>query len=106
MDDIFYFQSKFGVDSAHKINTKFGAYISSHYNLKISKTVRYIGRLDLFSNYLRKPENIDVLLNNLLTINISNVFAANILLDIIYDDDTKRRTQIQEIFGLGLKVKL
>lgn len=106
MDDIFYFQSKFGVDSAHKINTEFGAYISSHYNLKISKTVRYIGRLDLFSNYLRKPENIDVLLNNLLTINISNVFAANILLDIIYDDDTKRRTQIQEIFGLGLKVKL
>ncbi len=106
IDDNFYSMSKFGVDSAHKVNTEFGAFISSHYNLKISKTTRFIGRLDLFSNYLRKPENIDVLMNNLLTINISNVFAANILLDIIYDDDIKRRTQIQEIFGLGLKVKL
>jgi hypothetical protein len=45
-------------------------------------------------------------MNNLLTVNISNFFAVNILLDIIYDDDIKRRTQAQEIFGLGLKLKL
>lgn len=102
----FYYQSKFGVDSAKKVNMEFGAYLSSHCRLKFSKTAQYIGRLDLFSNYERKPGNIDVLMNNLLTINISNVFAANILLDIIYDDDTKKRTQIQEIFGLGLKLKL
>jgi hypothetical protein len=106
IDNDFYFQKKFGVDSAQKVNTEFGAYITTHYNVKISKTARYIGRLDLYSNYLHKPENVDVLMNNLLTINISNVFAANILLDIIYDDDIKRRTQIQEIFGLGLKLKL
>lgn len=106
MESDFFLQSKFGVDSAHKINLEFGTYISSHYNFKISKTARYIGRLDLFSNYLRKPENIDVLFNNLLTINISNLFSANILLDIIYDHDTKKRTQVQEIFGLGLKLKL
>lgn len=106
IDDDFYHEAKFGIDSAQKVNTEFGAYITSHYNLKISKTTRYIGRFDLFSNYFRNPENIDVLMNNLLTINISNAFAANILLDIVYDDDTKRRTQIQEIFGLGLKVKL
>jgi len=106
IDGDFYEQSKFGVDSAHKVNTEFGAYITTHYNVKISKTTRYIGRLDLYSNYLREPGNVDLLMNNLLTINISNLFAANILLDIIYDDDIKRRTQIQEIFGLGLKLKL
>lgn len=106
IDDDFYNQKKFGVDSAQKVNTEFGAYITSHYNVKISKTTKYIGRLDLYSNYLHKPENVDVLFNNLLMINISNLFAANILLDIIYDNDIKRRTQIQEIFGLGLKLKL
>ncbi len=106
IEDDFYLQKKFGVDSLHKINLETGAYLSSHYNLKISKTTRFIGRLDLFSDYLRKPENIDVLMNNLLTINISNLFSANILLDIVYDHDTKQRTQIQEIFGLGLKLKL
>ena len=106
IDDEFYNELKFGVDSAQKINTEFGAYITTHYNVKISKTTRYIGRFDLYSNYLRKPGNVDVLMNNLFTINISNLFAANILLDIIYDDDIKRRTQVQEIFGLGLKLKL
>ena len=106
IDDEFYNQYKFGIDSAQKVNTEFGAYITSHYNVKISKTTRYIGRLDLFCNYLRKPGNVDVLMNNLFTVNISNVFAVNILLDIIYDDDIKRRTQVQEIFGMGLKVKL
>lgn len=106
IDDEFYNQYKFGVDSAQKVNTEFGAYITTHYNVMISKTTRYIGRLDLYSNYLRKPGNVDVLMNNLFTVNISNVFAVNILLDIIYDDDIKKRTQIQEIFGMGLKLKL
>ena len=106
LEDDFYHASKFGVDSARKVNTEIGAYISIHYNVKFSKTTGYIGRFDLFSNYKRNPQNVDLLMNNLLTINISNVFAANILLDVLYDDDIKRRTQIQEIFGLGLKVKL
>jgi hypothetical protein len=106
LDNKFYNQSKFGIDSANKVNTEIGAYISTHYNVKISKTAGYIGRLDLFSNYKRKPGNIDVLMNNLFTINIAKFFAANILVDIIYDDDTKGRTQIEEIFGLGLKLKL
>jgi hypothetical protein len=106
LDNEFYNQSKFGIDSANKVNTEIGAYISTHYNVKISKTAGYIGRLDLFSNYKRKPGNIDVLMNNLFTINIAKFFAANILVDIIYDDDTKGRTQVEEIFGLGLKLKL
>lgn len=106
LDDDFYDLKKFGVDSSHKFNTEFGAYLSAHFDLKIKKTAEYIARLDLFSNYLRDPQNIDILMNNLFTINISNVFAANILLDIIYDHDIKHRTQIQEIFGLGLKLKL
>jgi hypothetical protein len=106
LDDEFHSQLKFGVDSSDRINTEIGAYLSSHYNLKISKTANYIGRVDLFSNYKRKPGNVDVLMNNLLTVNISKVFAANILVDIIYDDDFKGRPQIQEIFGMGLKLNL
>lgn len=106
IDDALYRQSKFGVDSADKVNTEIGAYLSTHYNVKISSTAGYIGRLDLFSNYKRKPGNVDVLMNNLLTINISKVFAATILVDFIYDHDIIQRMQLQEIFGLGLKLKL
>lgn len=106
IDDLFFTQLKFGVDSAHKVNMELGAYFTAHLNMKLSKTTRYIGRLDFYSNYLRKPENVDLLMNNLLTVNISNLFAATVLIDILYDHDIKKRTQIQEIFGLGLKLKL
>lgn len=106
LENEFHNQLKFGVDSSDKINTEIGAYLSSHFNLKISKTTNYIGRLDLFSNYKRKPGNIDVLMNNLLTVNVSKIFAASILIDVIYDDDFKGRPQVQEIFGMGLKLNL
>lgn len=106
LDNHFYNQAKFGVDSASKITTEFGAYFSAHCNVRISKNSSYITRLDFFSNYLNKPGNMDILMNNLLSINISRVFSANIIVDVIYDEDVRSRTQVQEIFGLGLKLNL
>ena len=102
----FFLSKNFGIDSADKVNTEIGAYLSIHYNTQFTKTVKLISRLDLFSNYKRKPGNVDVLFNNLLTFNISKNFAGSILLDIIYDDDIKRRTQVQEILGIGVKFNL
>ena len=106
IDPDFFLSKKFGIDSARKVNTEMGAYLSIHYNTQFTKTVKLISRLDLFSNYKRKPGNVDVLFNNLLTFNISKNFAGSILLDIIYDDDIKRRTQVQEILGIGVKFNL
>jgi hypothetical protein len=106
LDRDFLYQSKFGVDSAQQLNTEFGAYLSSHFNMKFSNSIGYIGRFDLFSNYKDKPGNIDVLMNNLFSFSISKFFSANVLVDIVYDEDVKSRTQVQEIFGLGIKLKL
>lgn len=106
MDRDFFSSYKFGVDSFHRVYTEIGAYISIHYNKKISKTANFISRLDLFSNYKRKPQNVDVLMNNVLTFNIAKNFAATILLDILYDHDIKKEIQIQEVTGLGLKLRL
>lgn len=106
MDRDFYKSYKFGVDSFHKVYTEIGAYLSIHYNNKISKTVNVISRFDLFSNYKRKPENVDLLMNNVFTFSIAKNFVGTFLLDILYDDDVKRRTQIQEVMGLGLRLTL
>ena len=102
----FYNRKMFGVDSAHKVYTEVGAYLSFHYNRAFTKTIRYIGRLDLITNYKRNPQNVDVLWNNLFSFAISKNFAGSFLLDILYDDDVKRRTQVQEITGIGLKFSL
>jgi len=102
----FYKLNKFGVDSSNKVYTEIGAYLTLHYNGIISKTTSIISRLDLFSNYKRKPENVDLLLNNVITFNISKIFAGTFILDVLYDHDVKRRTQIQQVSGLGLRLKL
>ncbi len=106
MDVDFYKFNKFGVDSFQKVYTEMGAYLSIHYNAKISKTVKLISRFDLISNYKRNPANIDLLMNNVITFGIAKNFVGSFLLDILYDDDVKRRTQIQQVMGLGLRLTL
>jgi len=105
-DEDFFNVSKFGVDSAKKVNVEFGAFLTARYMVAITSWANYTGRLDLFSNYLRNPQNIDLLMNNLLTMKFTKSFATNLSLDLVYDDDVKKRLQLKEILGIGLTVKL
>lgn len=105
-DDDFFHESKFGVDSARKVNNELGAYITMKTKLKLSKWATFSSRLDLFSNYKRNPENIDILMTNLLTMRFNKTLATNLTLDLIYDDDIIKRIQIKEILGVGLTLKL
>ena len=105
IDNDFYSQKKFGVDSFQKKYTEVGAYITFHYNGTVSKTTNIVSRLDLFSNYKRKPENVDVLMNNILTVNINKKFVASIIVDVLYDHDVIGRLQLQEMTGIAFRVK-
>ena len=105
-DEDFFNVPKFGVDSAKKVNTEFGAFLTAKYIVAITTWANYTGRLDLFSNYLRNPQNIDVLMNNLLTMKFTKNLATNLSLDLLYDDDVLKRLQLKEILGVGLTLKL
>ena len=105
-DEDFYNIAKFGVDSAKKVNTEIGAFVTARYKAAITKWATYTGRLDLFSNYRRNPQNIDVLMNNLLTMNFTKNFATNLSVDLLYDDDVLQKLQLKEILGIGLTMKL
>jgi hypothetical protein len=106
MDDDFFNNALFGVDSARKSNMELGAFITAKYKAAFTKWAIYTGRVDLFSNYKRNPQNVDVLMNNLLTMKFTKALATNISLDLIYDDDVKKRLQLKEILGVGLTLKL
>lgn len=105
-DRDFYRDYKFGVDSFKKGYTEIGAYLSIHYTNRFSNTTTLISRLDLFSNYKRKPGNVDVMMNNILTLRIAKNFVGTLLFDLLYDHDVKKRIQIQEITGLGFRLNL
>jgi len=105
-DPDFFHEAKFGVDSAQKANMEFGAYVTATYKAEITRWATYTGRLDLFSNYKRNPENVDLLMTNLLTMNFNKTFATNLSLDLIYDDDVIKRLQLKEVLGIGLTINL
>ena len=105
-DGDFYFQDKFGVQPYHKAYTEVGAFATAKYAKKINTWAAYTGRLDLFSNYKREAENVDVLFTNLLTMKFNKWFATNISVDVVYDDDVLQKTQLKEILGVGLTIKL
>lgn len=105
-DPDFYTQNKFGVPAFSKSYNEIGAYLTAKYNKPLAKWATYTTRLDLFSNYKRNPQNVDVFFTNLLSMKFNKWLATNISVDIVYDDDIIKKTQLKEILGIGLTVKL
>jgi hypothetical protein len=64
-----------------------GAFLEAIYLQKIIENVSYAGKLNLFSNYLDRPENIDVNFENLITINVYKILKVSFLFHLIYDND-------------------
>ncbi|MBQ1605484.1 MAG: hypothetical protein II088_01630, partial [Bacteroidales bacterium] len=77
-------------------------------------------KLDLFSNYLVKAQNVDMNWENLLTIKLSKWFSANLSITLAYDDDIDvpvdrdgdgvceglgKRLQFKELLGVGFTYK-
>lgn len=103
----------YGVVPGKKSILEIGAFASINYFKEISKNITYKGRLDLFSNYKRNPQNIDLFMSNILNVKLSKVLSATWGVDFIYDDDVKLfgptktspALQIKSLVGIGLLVK-
>lgn len=106
-------QGLYGVDSGKTIKTQVGAYLSANYTTNITKTLSYIGRLDLFSDYLNKPQNVYVYMTNMFALKISKILSATWNFNMIYDDKTRlfgptgkgARLQTQSVIGVGILYK-
>ncbi|MGC4101562.1 DUF3078 domain-containing protein [Ferruginibacter sp.] len=105
-DPDFFALDKFGVPAFKKTYNEIGAYLTAKYTKALAKWATYAGRLDLFSNYKRNPQNVDVYCTNLLTMKFNTWLGTTISLDMIYDDDIIQKTQLKEILGIGLTLKL
>jgi len=102
----------FGVDSGKHSRFELGSYASINYKTNLSKTAAYTGRLDLFSDYLRRPQNVTVYMTNILAVKVNRLISMNLSVTLIYDNDTKSvhsdgtvggpALQLQEVMGIGL----
>jgi hypothetical protein len=91
-----------------------GAFITATVKKDIFKMVGYYSKLDLYSNYLKNPQNVDLFWTNQFKIKIGKFFNVSYQLDMLYDDDVKNPErpasalglQVLSTFGVGFAYKL
>ena len=65
----------FGVDPGKAVRSEFGGYVKVSFKKELLKNIRITTNLDLFSNYLFEPQNIDVNWDMLLTFKVVDPVA-------------------------------
>jgi hypothetical protein len=112
----------FGVTHGEKILSEFGGYVRIVYSrndfkAEILKNVSFTTKVDLFSNYLKNPQNVVVNWETLLAFKVNKYLAVTFNTLLIYDDKIKigvertvngvsgvfpgPRVQFKEILGVG-----
>ncbi len=110
----------FGVDPGKKFRAEMGGTLKSELKFVVAKNVDAVTNLNLFSNYLKNPQNIDVNWDFRLNMKVNKFLSANFITNLIYDDDILvpidqnddgvvdgkgRRVQLKQLFGAGLSFK-
>jgi len=112
----------FGVDPAEysglvkikdgkKTRGEFGGYLKIALQKEIMTNINLTSKFEAFSNYLKKPQNITVNWEMLLSLKVNKYIGASVATQLIYDDAVKYknkgpRTQFKEVLGIGFSYKL
>ncbi|MBS4012620.1 MAG: DUF3078 domain-containing protein [Bacteroidetes bacterium] len=120
-DDVLSQAGAFGVEPGETIKSEFGGYIRTSYKINITDDISFQTKLDLFSNYLDKPQNLDVNWETLTMIKVSKYITVSFATHLIYDenimigvdttgdgevDTIGPRTQFKQLLGVGLSFKI
>lgn len=73
--------------SMQNVRMEFGATVKAKFKKDIMKNVGIESNLELFSNYIDRPQNIDIRSTNALVAKINKYIVVNFFLDLIYDHD-------------------
>lgn len=94
--------SYFGVDANKSIRYELGFYASAYYKLDLMTNVSAENTLNLYSNYLQEPQNVDVDYTLSIVMKINRYLSTNLIVQTIYDDNAFQGLQLREVFGLGV----
>jgi len=110
----------YGVEKGKKFRAEMGGTLKSELKFPVVTNVDVVTGLSLFSNYLGKPQNVDVNWNFRMNMKINKFLSANLITNMIYDDDVYvsvdrnddgvfegkgRRVQLKQLFGAGFSYK-
>lgn len=97
---------------------EFGAYLKVQYQTKVMENITFQTVLELFSNYLHNPQNVDVNWTTMTTFKVNKFISATLATQLIYDDDIKvlrnagdqkgtvgPDVQFKQVLGVGFTYK-
>lgn len=96
----------YGMDQGKSMRYEFGASIDATSKISLMDNVDLKQKLSLFSDYLDKPQNIDIDYTLKLDMKINEFLSANFTFQAIYEDKTVKSFQIREALGVGFSYKL
>ena len=98
------------ISPVKKFRGEFGAYLRVKYDKELAKNIFMKSQVELFSNYVDNPQNIDVNADIIFDFKVNNWFSASLNWTLIYDHDINirdakgfgPRTQFKSVLGVGL----
>ncbi|MFV0392398.1 MAG: DUF3078 domain-containing protein [Paludibacteraceae bacterium] len=123
MDDDLSAMGAFGVEKGKNLRSELGGYVrlgfsKNDFKDDFFKNFTIASKLDLFSNYLKNPQYVDVNWENILGMKVNDYITVTLNTHLIYDYDIKfdsngdgdltgekARVQFKEIFGVGFMYK-
>ena len=114
-----YFNPNDSTDWIHgkKVRYEFGARAVAKFQYPIAKNIDFNSKLELFSNYLKDPQYIDVDWQNMLVLKVNDWLNCNLSTHLIYDRDIPfydennvriegSKVQFKEVLAIGFMVNL
>jgi hypothetical protein len=120
-------KAEYGTDATGKViitknglkhREEFGGYLKMQFQQKVMDNVNFQTMLELFSNYLVKPGNIDVNWTTLTSMKVNKYISATFSTQLMYDDDiailrntgSKKGTfgpdlQFKQVLAIGMTYK-
>ena len=91
----------FGVEQGKNTRFEFGFNASLYGKFNIAENVSMENILNLYSNYLEDPQNVDLDYTMNIVMTINKNLSTNLSFQTIYDDNAFKGFQVREVFGVG-----
>lgn len=96
------FSGNYGVAKGSTSNFSLGFNLTSYYKFNLAHNITMENILALYSDYLDRPQNVDVDYQMNFMVKISKYLSTNLGFHTIIDDNASSRIQFRQLFGLGL----
>lgn len=103
-----------------RARAEIGGFLKVNFKKEVLTNVNVESRIELFSNYINNPGNIDVNWENIMILKVNEWLSTSLITQLIYDDDidiaqfdeagiqvgSGPRVQFKQLFGIGLTVNV